>query len=279
MKKILALVLTFALVLTVTSCGKSDLAIGTLNGPTGIGLVGLMDDYDVSVYQSPTDVAAKLLNGDLDIGCVPSNLAAVLYAKSNGNLKCLATIALGNLYIVQKGSGQDVILAAGQGGTPEYVLKRLLPDAKVKWLANHSDVLQMLMKEENATAMLPEPFVTAAKGAQVTEDLNKLWKKELNEELPMGVLVCKADLSKKDAKKFLKDAKKSVEFVNDVENSAKTVVEKGFLANEDVAKKAIPGCKIVLDENSDLLKTFFEELYKLDKKSVGGKLPDEEFYY
>ena len=165
MKKIIVAIISLSILIMLTGCGmdKSEINIAALNGPTGIGMVKLMDEYNVQVYQSPTDVAAKVINGDCDIAALPSNMAAVLYNKTKGKIKCLATIALGNLYLVQNGSDANgTILASGEGGTPEYVLKTIMPNSKVKWLASHSDVVQALLKTDGAVAMIPEPFVTMA---------------------------------------------------------------------------------------------------------------------
>ena len=82
--KILALVLVFAMCLSMTSCGDKELfgniKIGTLVGPTGMGLIDLQDNenIDLELYQAPTDAVQKLISGEIDIACLPSNLAAVL---------------------------------------------------------------------------------------------------------------------------------------------------------------------------------------------------------
>lgn len=290
MKKILALIMSISLVFAMTACGGMDtheINIAALNGPTGIGMVQLMDDYNVEVYQSPTDVAAKVLNGDCDIAALPSNMAAVLYNKTKGQVVCIGTIALGNLYIMQNGKAKgDTILASGEGGTPEYVLKKVMPNAKVKWLASHADVVQEFLKTDGALAMLPEPFVTMAmakgENVKVVTDLNEEWNNAVGTDLPMGVLVATKEFAEehsKDIARFLEAYQKSVDFVNDAENSAQLVTEKGFFPDEKLAEKAIPGCKITLNTDEKILDSFYKELFKLNPKSIGGKLPDEEFYY
>lgn len=71
----------------------------------------------------------------MDIATVPGNVASVLYNKTGGKIRVLAVNTLGVLYIVEKGSADikfiedlkgKTIYAAGQGGTPEYVLSYLL---------------------------------------------------------------------------------------------------------------------------------------------------------
>ena len=83
----------------------------------------------------------------------------------------------------------------------------------------------------------------------------------------------------KEVDSFINAYQKSVEFVNDHSNSAELAVEKGFFANEALAQKAIPGCKICYDDNHEMIEKFYQKLFKLNPQSIGGKLPDEEFYY
>lgn len=117
--------------------------IAALKGPTAMGLVELMslsdtanemmegkedvvstkNTYDFTLAGSADEVTPALIKGDLDMACVPANLAAVLYGKTDGALEVLAVNTLGVLYIVESGdtvqSMADLkgktIVAAGKG--------------------------------------------------------------------------------------------------------------------------------------------------------------------
>ncbi len=323
-QRILAILLSLALILALgAACGQAKdetpstvseiVEIATLNGPTGMGMAKLMDltdKYNITTYQAPTDITPKLISGEVDVAALPSNMAAVLYNKTQGEIVAISPIALGVLYVL----GNDVeltnvsdlkgktIYAGGQGGTPEYVLQKVLEtagldpekDVTVKWLANHADVNQKLLSEEGTIAMLPEPFVSTALAAgndKVTQifDLNAEWQNATGQELPMGVLVARKDFvteRQADLEVLLADYEDSVEFVNgDADEAAALIVEKGFIAKEEIAKSAIKRCKIVLyagknaSKGADILKTFNETLYEMEPASVGGSLPDDELYY
>ena len=73
----------------ITGCGGDNIPeemtqpvkIAALNGPTGMGMVQLMDQtdkYEITVYQAPSDAAAKIINGEVDVAAVPSNMAAII---------------------------------------------------------------------------------------------------------------------------------------------------------------------------------------------------------
>ena len=277
----LVLLMAFAM---LTGCGGGDSDVpetvseivnaAALNGPTGMGMVQLMDmtdKYAVETYQSPTDVTAKLIKGEVDVAALPSNMAAVLYNKTEGQVVAVSPIALGVLHIL--GNNVDIaepsqlkgqtIVASGQGGTPEYVLQKvveaaglkLYEDVQVEWLANHAEVNTKLLSQEGTIAMIPEPFVSTAlaagkDGVAEVFDMNTLWKDATGQELPMGVLVAtKAFVEEKgdDLKVLLNDLQSSVDFVNgSPAEAAQLIVEKGFIGKAEIAEAAIPNCHIVL---------------------------------
>ena len=76
--------------------------VACMNGPTGMGMVDLMgnENYNIEVFQAPTDAVPKIVNGEIDIACVPSNLAAVLYNKTEGQIVCVSPMVMGVLHIL-----------------------------------------------------------------------------------------------------------------------------------------------------------------------------------
>ena len=316
----LVLLMAFAM---LSGCGGSDsdvpetvseiVNVAALNGPTGMGMVQLMDmtdKYAVETYQSPTDVTAKLIKGEVDVAALPSNMASVLYNKTEGQVVAVSPIALGVLHIL--GNNVDItevsqlegktIVASGQGGTPEYVLQKvveaaglkLYEDVQVEWLANHAEVNAKLLSQEGTIAMIPEPFVSTAlaagkDGVAEVFDMNTLWKDATGQELPMGVLVAtKAFVEEKgdDLKVLLNDLQSSVDIINgSPAEAAQLIVEKGFIGKAEIAEAAIPNCHIVLyagdkaSEGAKILKTFNRTMFEMNPQAVGGKLPGDDLYY
>ena len=100
MKKFLSLVGVGALTLSV-GCGQQKvfeepMDIAALNGPTGMGMTKVMaepnENYRIAIYQSPDEITGKIMSGELEVACVPSNLAAVLSAKTENNITLLKMI-------------------------------------------------------------------------------------------------------------------------------------------------------------------------------------------
>ena len=318
------LIVSMILIMTLmafTGCGtqaeepaelSAPVNIACMNGPTGMGMVDLMgnENYNIEVFQAPTDAVPKIISGEIDVACVPSNLAAVLYNKTEGQIVSVSPMVMGVLHILGNGveaanlsdlKGQTIV-SAGQGGTPEYALQEVLQnaglemgkDVKVEWLASHADVNAKLLSDEGTIAMVPEPFVSAAlaQGAgKVTDlfDMNTLWSEATGQDFPMGVLIARRDFVENrgsDLNILLNDLAVSIEDVNSVSDEvAQKIVDAGFLGNADIAKAAIPNCNLTLytgDElakGAEIMKTFNETMFALTPQAVGGALPGEDLYY
>lgn len=293
--------------------------VAALKGPTAIGLVKLIDDpkpensgeaaanyvCDFAIEASADAVTPKLINGELDMAAVPANLASVLYNRTKGEIVTLNINTLGVLYIVENGdtvqSVADLkgktIYASGKGSTPEYALNYMLSsaglavgqDVFVEYKSEHAECVAALASESNAVAMLPQPFVTTAMMAneniRIALDINKEWESATGNTLVTGVLVARkafVDEHTDIVESFLKDYEASVDYVNHNVSEAAQLVEKCGIFKADVAEKAIPYCNITfLSGNAmkDKLSAYLAVLYKQNSDAIGGKLPEDSFYY
>ena len=317
-KRIIAFLLVLVMLLTVACKGsngsekeskniKEEINIVALKGPTGMGIAGLFDkdNYNIEILASPDEVVPKVVNGEVDLAFLPSNLASVLYNKTEGNVKALSISTLGVLYILENGDSihsiEDLsgktIYGSGKNGTPEYALNYILQsngiDANVEWKSEHAEALQAMLSEENAIALLPQPFVSVAESksenVRIALDLTEEWEKlQKDEENPsalvMGVVVANKDFLEKypdSVDEFLEDYNESSKWVNENIDDAAKVIGENDIVEENIAKKAIAYSNIVSisgDEMKEKLSGFLKVLFDQDPKSVGGKLPEEDFY-
>ena len=81
--------------------------IGVMNGPTGMGMAKLIDDYkdnekyEFIAYTDPALANADLTKGNIDMACIPTNAAATLSTKG-APVMAAAINCLGSLYVVAK---------------------------------------------------------------------------------------------------------------------------------------------------------------------------------
>ena len=295
---------------------KSGVRIAGLKGPTTMGLVNLLDmersgkasqHYDLQLYGAADEIVPKLIKGELDMAAIPANLAATLYQKTNGGIQVMAVNTLGVLYVVEKGdsihSFTDLkgrtILSTGKGTTPEYVLRYLLnangidpdKDVKIEYYSEASEVTaQMAAARKDAIAVLPQPYVTAAQmkdsDLRVVLDLTREWNRVCDTQIITGVTVVRTEYAKQNPDviaAFLTDYQKSVKAANeDIDGTAALCEEVGVVAKAAIAKKALPKCNIVYRNGQEMKKdisAYLQVLYNASFSAVGGKLPDDNFYY
>lgn len=323
-----------------TDSNPTTVRIGTLQGPTGMGLVGLMDacgalkdlaaqnnvelpendnpadiaklvnTYEFTLAGSADELTPQLIQGDLDVLCVPANLAATLYQKTEGEVTVLCVNTLGVLDIVE---AQDTIhdfsdlagrtiYSAGRGSTPQFALEYLLrenaidpdKDVTIQWVSEHSECLAALQSDPSIVCMLPQPFATSAieqvKGARIALDLTDVWDDTTaangdNSQLITGVAVARRSFVDEypGAIDELLDAyPSSVAFVNDNHAEAAKLIEAAGIVKAQIAEKAIPYCHIVCVTDSEMreaLEGYLKTLYDADPQSVGGEMPSDDFYY
>lgn len=301
--------------------------VGALKGPTGLGMVQMMQESDSSQSGStkytfttataPDDMVAKLTSGEMDIAALPTNLVASLYQKTSGKVQMLAVNTLGMLSVMTNGETINsiadlkgkTVLASGKGAIPEYAFDYILQknglkvassqddaagDADavtVEYVTEHAEVAQKLISGEAKIAVLPQPFVTQvlqkSKTAKVALDVTDEWNKVTNNQsvLSMGSLAVRKEFAEqhKDAlDAFLTTYQKSTDYTNQHPADAAKLAEQYLGIPAAVAEKAIPDCNITYlagKEMKEKITPFFQVLFDANPKSIGGKMPDDAFYY
>lgn len=290
-----------------------QIRVAALKGPTAMGMIKLMDDesensgFQFTVAGAADELTPGIVQGNIDIACVPANLASVLYNKTEGGVRVLAINTLGVLYIVENGeptitSPADLkgktIYASGKGATPEYALRYILTqngidpdnDVSIEWKSEHAECLSALVSDEGSAAMLPQPFVTTAQAkngnVNVVLDLNSAWE-ELNNgsALVTGVVIARSEFAEQypaAVDSFLEEYSASVDYVSANAAEAAQLIGKFDIVPAAVAEKALPECNIVFISGAEMkekLSGYLGVLFDSAAASVGGALPGDDFYY
>ena len=313
-KRVFSILLLITLLFSIVACSnnsnsaaeqpenvnKPRVSVAVLKGPTGIGAVQLLEstdlsnDYTFEIFSAPDEVMAELINGGVDIAALPTNVAATVYNKSEHEISIAAIQSISDL------EGKT-IYATGQGSTPEYVLNYILQKNNIKnvtveYMTEHAELAAALLAGDVNIALLPEPNVTAVllKDNTIRQalDLTQEWDntQKFNSlqasQLAMGCIVARKEFienNKQAFENFLKEYENSVNYVNtNISEAAKLVQQYGIMENATAAEKAIPNCNIVFisgEEMKTALQGFYHILFDANPKSIGGVLPDEDFYY
>ncbi len=300
--------------------GKAEataVKVGTINGPTGIAMAKMIDDsylgenakvsYDMEANAQL--LPAKLLKKELDIALVPTNMAAILYNKSKGDVVLLSSDIWGLLSVVTtdpkiktwndlKGKQIDIF---GQGATPEIAFKALVEDNKMdpkkdmtyKMAYDTPATLVAAMASDNTkdgVAVLAEPFTSMLlaknKNARVLFDVQTEWKKGFSLGFPMSSIVVRKEFLNEHpelVQAFLREFAYNLNYANANPSEVGKLVEKmpELTFTAQIVTASIPRSDFRY-ESADSAKAavakYLKVLYDYDPQTIGGKLPTDDFY-
>ena len=290
--------------------GPTGMGIAKLMDDAANGNAAL--DYEFTIVSSPTEITPEILAGRFEIAALPINLAATLYNKG-ADISVVAVNTLGVLYTVEKGNTVNsiydlkgkTVYATGKGSTPEYIIDYLLDasgiagEVNIIYLSDGAEVAANIVagKDGVTIGILPEPAVSSALAqdksgdVRVALDMSAEWDKISDTPIVQGVIVMSNTFLREHAVaawKFVEEYKASTDYANNNIEEASVLIEKyGIVPKAAIAKRALPNCNIVCyktapseteNNGKDMIKAMLEVLYKANPASVGGKLPDSDFY-
>lgn len=294
-----------------------DVNVYVLSGPTGIGAMNLwaqadagetFDRYHFTMPGANDEVVAAISNGTADIACVATNLAATLYNKTDAGVICLAVNTLGVLHLLTNGEALDsianlagkTIYLPGQGANPEYILRYVLngngldPDSDVtlSFVGEGSELMTVWQNEPTAVILAPQPVATSIlmqyENAAEAFDMTEEWDKVSGGDstLMMGCVIVRKEFCAQypqTVKDFMEAYAASIALAQtDVTGTAALCERYGLIPKAALAEKAIPHCGLAYvdgDEMKAQLSGYLQVMFDADPKSVGGKLPGDDFYY
>lgn len=330
--KWMAILLSLVMVIGLLGCGGSTeettqaqtqtqvqtqttVRVGSLKGPTSMGLVSLMNavdqgeaegSYEFLMETAADVIMAAMIKGDLDIALLPANVASILYNKTKGAVQIIDVNTLGVLYVVasddqiqeMKDLAGKTIYLTGKGTSPDFVIRYLLKeygveDVTLEFKSEATEVVSALAADPTAIGLLPQPFATVAcaqnENFKTVLDLTAAWDALQNDggsRLVTGVTVVQKSFAEEHPDAvllFIKEHEASTVFANEnVDEAAQLVAQVGIIEKAAVAAKALPYCNIVCvtgEEMKSAVSGYLQVLYAQDPSSVGGALPADDFYF
>ncbi|SIQ87384.1 NitT/TauT family transport system substrate-binding protein [Alkalispirochaeta americana] len=179
-----ALVAAAPLLLSADSARGTEqtVRIGSLRGPTSVGMAPLLHDPhrlapyldpDFRLFGTPDLLISQILAGEIDIAALPTNLAANLHNRGAG-IRLLAISGGGVLYVVAdrdmawEDLRGETIFTLARGATPDILFQAMLRhqglepgrDVHLRYAPDQTELAQRLIGGNISRAVLPEPFVT-----------------------------------------------------------------------------------------------------------------------
>lgn len=295
-----------------TNISKKEISFVVPNGVPSTAIskmikenIQIDNNYNInySIENTSDTLATSVMKGEPDIAIVPSNLAAQAYNKGLG-YKLVGTTGLGALYLVSTEgdialndlSGKEVY-NIGSGLTPDIVFKALLKesginDVTLSYVGGATELAPAILGGKANYAVVPEPALTTIlsknPNIKVIASLNDLWKEKFNSEsgFPQASIIVKESLIDEDKdfiNNLIEEVSNSINWVNkNSKDAAAYSIENGSQVDEAIIEKSIPNSSIIFieakDNKSDYM-DYYKVLERENSKSIGEKLPDEEFFY
>ncbi|GAB6391527.1 MAG: ABC transporter substrate-binding protein/NitT/TauT family transport system substrate binding protein [Treponematales bacterium] len=293
---------------------QTELTIYGLKGPSGVGMIRLFENpprpagfaVRVEALAQADLMAARFLAGEARVGILPPNVAAKI-ASSGRNIQIAAVTGTGMLSLLAadgtvrsladlRGKTVDI---AGQGATPDYVFRRVLAanglvpdrDITLRYSLAYPEIAQSLIAGRSALALLPEPFATMAlagnKSLRRVSDIQAEWVRAGGSgSYPMTALVVDGAFAAANPaamRDILAALEASIAWVTANPAAAGELVEKhGLGLKAQAIAAAIPRSAYVFipaQEARPALEALFKVFLEYAPQSLGGKLPEDGFYY
>ena len=280
---------------------------------------GALDDIakkvEFRLWKNPDELRAMVIHGDVDFVAIPTNTAAILNNKGV-DIELLNVSVWGILGMISRDDNLKTlkdykgkrIAVPFRADMPDIVFTELLKkegidpkkDVELVYVSNPIDAMQMLILRRVDHALLAEPAISMAlrktKSFPVSViapdlyrsvDLQKEWSKvyKTSADVPQAGMAVMGDIRKNThvVKRFNEEYDKALTWYKTHPKEAGELAEKNvpMLNAEAVADSiAIVNLKsIPAVEAKEKLEFFFTVLKEGNVKSIGGKLPQESFYY
>ena len=300
MKKIIAVIFSLMMLLTVACAGADEYVIVAPSGAPAIAVAGVWAENADTVKTINADTIAEAFGSNqADFIVAPINAGAKLFKAGKSTYRLAAVITWGNLVFASKAEGFTAEMINGSklvlfgentinASIALYVLqqKGIVPES-VEYLAGAAETQALLLNgDEGTVVMTAEPAVTAAKmkdDSIVSVPLNDLYKEVTGYDgfTQAGLFVREATFNENPAlvSEALEKIRSSVEMCEkDPETVARNVVAMEILPKEPVALKALPGCSIRWMSAADAREQI-ETTANVDLSQFGGAVPADDFYY
>lgn len=315
MKKFLVLIFAFVLALGVfVGCDNDDYVdIYVPDGAPALSLVSIFDRTEIAGQKvrftvvPSANIMTYLTSKNADLAIVPTNAASIIYNKDNP-YKYVSANTHGNLFMVGTEATQDLEELKGKvvgvmmkGQVPDLVFRTVLEQNNIeyevgeapiegkvtlRYVQDGSEILILIKEGVLKYGILGEPAVTTAinniDGAQIAFDFQELW----GGGYPQAGLMAKNSVSDEFIKAFFDELEKDETFALDNPNDALDRIKAKMISSSETTIKylneqIIENCnvKLVKAENckDDVIK-LLTAFNKLEPSSIGGKLPDDNFF-
>ncbi len=276
-------------------------------------LSDVADDIEFIMWKSPDELRALTIRGKADFIAIPTNVAANLYNKGV-DIQLLNVSVWGVLGMITRDKSKKTladfkgceIAMPFRADMPDIMFEEIVKkqglnpkkDFDLKYVGSPIDAMQMLILRRVDHALLAEPAISMAlrktssfplkliaPDLYRSSDLQKEWGEvfKIEGKVPQAGMAVVGKKNDTLIKRFNEEYAKSLQWYKTHPKEAGLLVEKHIaMLNADAVADSIEYVQLLdvnAQESKKDLNFFFDVLKNNDPKSIGGKLPDDAFYY
>jgi NitT/TauT family transport system substrate-binding protein len=288
--------------------------VATLKGPSSMGMIRLIDSLSrgkghsiaVKILNEPLQVRKMMIDGTADFAILPTTMAAIVYNKGL-KYRLIAIPVWGTLYLSGCDStitrwedlrGKRVYVMA-RGMTPDVLFRYLLlknginPESDITLdysFPTHIDLANAIAAGQADLGVISEPLASLAmqnnKAVRRIFSLNEAWSRYEGSPIAETAFMAKKSVIQNNpdmVEQLISGYEVSTRWVNQYPDSAaRLIVKYNILPDYEVALKAIPRSNLKFVRAKSVkakIEQYLDVFYKMNPEIIGGKIPDEDFFY
>ncbi|AVQ21630.1 ABC transporter substrate-binding protein [Fusobacterium necrophorum subsp. funduliforme] len=249
-------------------------------------LIGMVQGKEAQFFAFPLTIASKLYNKGLPVKLMNVNTWGVASLISTDPIQGWKDLKGKTIYMGIKSSPTDVFT--------HYFLNKAGLKEKIDYdvvYSNKAEYRNLIVSGKANYAVTIEPDTTAIltknPNFKVAISFEKEWQKLKGDDshIPMAGFGVLGEIAEKDpilVKKFNKEYAKALQWILENPEKAGKLAQDKLGMDAKTVGKAISNMGLYFVEAKDVrpvLDEYYNILKEYDPKTVGGKIPDENFYF
>lgn len=258
-------------------------------------------DIELITWETADTLLAQIQKKQAQFIALPLNMGANLYAKGMP-LQLIQVNTFGSMFLVSTDDkvqkledlAHQTIFVPSQGGPPDILTNYLIaqnniPDVKLSFV-NLSEIGQQLASGAIQHVVIPEPLLSIVQANLQTDlhiaiNFEEVWQKQFSKQLPQtGIFVNKAWASSNQhaIKQFQALSEQAITDLYQQPDVSLPLLSNFFKSNEKIMESALTNSSLhfqTAQQARNETEAYFKILLEIAPDSIGGALPNEDFYY
>lgn len=258
-------------------------------------------DIELITWETADTLLAQIQKKQAQFIALPLNMGANLYAKGMP-LQLIQVNTFGSMFLVSTDDkvqkledlAHQTIFVPSQGGPPDILTNYLItqnniPGVKLSFV-NLTEIGQQLASGAIQHVVIPEPLLSIVQANLQTDlhiaiNFEEVWQKQFSKQLPQtGIFVNKAWASSNQhaIKQFQALSEQAITDLYQQPDVSLPLLSDFFKSNEKIMESALTNSSLhfqTAQQARNETEAYFKILLEIAPDSIGGALPNEDFYY